>query len=85
MKRARAVALLLLTLVGGVLRFSSTDFGLPDKYRPDEEYMLSRALGFERDWNPHFTVYPAAHMYVQHGVLRAYALLHGYQRSFREV
>lgn len=85
MKRARAVALVLLTLVGGVLRFSSTDFGLPDKYRPDEEYMLSRALGFERDWNPHFTVYPAAQMYVQHGVLRAYALLHGYQRSFREV
>lgn len=85
MRRARAAALLLLTLVGGVLRFSSTDFGLPDKYRPDEEYMVSRALGFDRDWNPHFTVYPAAQMYVQHGVLRAYALLHGYKRNFREV
>lgn len=85
MKRVRAAALLLLTLVGGVLRFTSTDFGLPDKFRPDEEYMLSRALGFERDWNPHFTVYPAAHMYVQHGVLRAYALLEGYKSSFREV
>lgn len=85
MKGARAAALLLLTLVGGMLRFASTDFGLPDKYRPDEEYMVSRALGFERDWNPHFTVYPAAHMYVQHFALRAYALLHGYKRSFREV
>lgn len=85
MNRARIAVLLLLTLVGSVLRFPSTDFGLPDKYRPDEEYMLSRALGFERDWNPNFTVYPAAHMYVQHGVLRAYALLHGYKRTFREV
>lgn len=85
MKRLRAVVLLLLTLVGGGLRFYATDFGLPDKYRPDEEYMLSRALGFERDWNPNFTVYPAAHMYVQHAVLRAYALVHGYKRSFREV
>ncbi|MBM4246400.1 MAG: phospholipid carrier-dependent glycosyltransferase [Deltaproteobacteria bacterium] len=85
MNRARTAVLLLLTLVGGVLRFPSTDFGLPDKYRPDEEYMLSRALGFERNWNPNFTVYPAAHMYVQHGVLRAYALVHGYKRGFREV
>lgn len=85
MKRAHAVALVVLTLVGGWLRFSSTSFGLPEKYRPDEEYMLSRALGFERDWNPNFTVYPAAQMYVQHGVLRAYARLVGYKSSFREV
>lgn len=85
MKHARLAILLLLTVVGAWLRFTSTSFGLPDKYRPDEEYMVSRALGFERDWNPHFTVYPAAHMYVQHGVLRAYALAVGYQRNFREV
>ncbi|MEW6268589.1 MAG: glycosyltransferase family 39 protein [Thermodesulfobacteriota bacterium] len=85
MRRAHVVGLALLTLVGGWLRFSATGFGLPDKYRPDEEYMLSRALGFERDWNPHFAVYPAAHMYVQHAVLRGYALLVGYRTSFREV
>ena len=85
MKRAHIVVLALLTLVGGWLRFTSTSFGLPDKFRPDEEYMLSRALGFERDWNPHFTVYPAAQMYVQHGVLRAYARVVGYSKSFREV
>jgi hypothetical protein len=84
-KLATIALLLFLTAVGAWLRFTSTSFGLPDKYRPDEEYMVSRALGFERDWNPHFTVYPAAHMYVQHGVLRAYALLVGYKRSFREV
>ena len=47
--------------------------------------MVSRALGFERDWNPHFTVYPAAQMYVQHAVLRGYAALVGYKQSFREV
>lgn len=77
MSRSALLALVVLTLIGGWLRFSSTSFGLPDKYRPDEEYMVSRALGFERDWNPHFTVYPAAHMYVQHGVLRAWAALQG--------
>jgi len=83
--RVTAGLLVCLTLIGGWLRFSSTSFGLPDKYRPDEEYMVSRALGFERDWNPHFAVYPAAHMYVQHAVLQGYASLVGYQRSFREV
>ncbi len=85
MSRGTLLALVLLALVGGWLRFTSTSFGLPDKYRPDEEYMISRALGFERDWNPHFTVYPAAHMYVQHAVLRAYARLVGYRTNFREV
>lgn len=85
MTRSKATVLVLLTLVGGWLRFSSTSFGLPDKFRPDEEYMVSRALGFERDWNPHFAVYPAAHMYVQHAVLRGYALAVGYNHSFREV
>jgi hypothetical protein len=84
-RRADLFVLALLTLVGGWLRFTATSFGLPDKYRPDEEYMVSRALGFERDWNPHFTVYPAAHMYVQHAVLRGYALVAGYRRDFREV
>jgi hypothetical protein len=84
-RQSTAAILLVLTLIGGWLRFSATSFGLPDKFRPDEEYMVSRAMGFERDWNPHFTVYPAAQMYVQHAVLRTYALLVGYHNSFREV
>lgn len=81
--RARVVAVALLTLVAGWLRFSSTDFGLPDKYRPDEEYLVSRALGFRQDWNPHFAVYPAFHMYVQHAVLRATAWAAGHEGDFR--
>jgi 4-amino-4-deoxy-L-arabinose transferase-like glycosyltransferase len=81
--RARILALILLTLVAGWFRFSSTDFGLPDKYRPDEEYLVSRALGFRQDWNPHFAVYPALHMYVQHAALRATAWAAGHEGDFR--
>jgi hypothetical protein len=81
--RARATALVLLTAVAGWLRFSATDFGLPDKFRPDEEYMVSRALGFQRDWNPHFATYPAFQMYAQHAALRATAWLSGQRGDFR--
>lgn len=82
MKR-RAVALLLLTAVAAALRFPATDFGLPDRFRPDEEYLVSRALGFHRDLNPHFAVYPALNMYVQHLGLRADAWLSGHRGDFR--
>lgn len=74
-----------LTLIAGWLRFTATRFGLPDHFRPDEEYMISCALGFERDWNPHFALYPAAQMYIQHGALWAYAVLMGYRRNFRDL
>ncbi len=80
---ARLAVLAALTLVAGWLRFSSIGFGLPDKFRPDEEYMVSRALGFESDWNPHFALYPAAQMYVQHAALKYYAALIGYPHNFR--
>jgi 4-amino-4-deoxy-L-arabinose transferase-like glycosyltransferase len=70
---ARLGLLAALTLAAGWLRFSATSFGLPDKFRPDEEYLVSRALGFSADWNPHFSVYPAAQMYLQHALLRGYA------------
>jgi hypothetical protein len=78
----RLAIVLALTLVAGWLRFTATSFGLPDKFRPDEEYMVSRALGFENDWDPHFALYPAAQMYVQHAALKYYAALIGY-RDFR--
>lgn len=82
--RARLVVLALLTVASGWLRFSATSFGLPDKFRPDEEYMVSRALGFERDWNPHFAIYPAAQMYLQHAALAFYAwALAGERGNFR--
>ena len=73
-----------LTLIAGWLRFTATGFGLPDKYRPDEEYLVSRALDFENDWNPHFALYPSAQMYVQHAALKYYAELKGYRQNFRD-
>jgi hypothetical protein len=61
--------LLLLTLSGGWLRYQNLNFGLPELYRPDEEYLVSRAIAFEDDLNPHFAVYPALQMYVQAAAL----------------
>lgn len=84
MKGASVATLVLLTLVGGWLRFTAIDFGLPDKFRPDEEYLVSRAVGFRGSANPHFAVYPAAQMYLQHGVLRAVAWVEGHEGDFRE-
>ncbi len=42
----KLAVLVALTLAGGILRFTAVDFGLPDKFRPDEEYLVSRAVGF---------------------------------------
>jgi hypothetical protein len=81
---AQLVVLAMLTLIGGWLRFQAIGFGLPDKFRPDEEYVVSRALGFEKDWNPHFAIYPAAQMYVQHAALWTYATLNGQGAHFRD-
>lgn len=80
---ASLAVLAALTVIAGWLRFTATDFGLPDKFRPDEEYLISRALGFENDWNPHFSLYPAAQMYLQHAALKYYAALTGYPQDFR--
>ncbi len=66
-----------LTLIAAWLRFSSIGFGLPDQFRPDEERTVPTALGFEKDWNPHFAIYPAAQTYLIHGALRSYATVTG--------
>jgi hypothetical protein len=66
-----------LTVIAAWLRFSSTGFGLPDQFRPDEGMVVFRALDFEKDWNPHLAIYPAAQTYLIHGVLRSYATLTG--------
>ncbi len=83
--KTRLTVLLLLTLTAGWLRFTATSFGLPDKFRPDEEYMLSPSLGFNDSWNPHFSTYPAAQMYVQHAVFRLGAVLMRTPGDFRTV
>ena len=66
-----------LVVVGGWLRFTAIGFGLPDKFRPDEDNVVLRALDFEKGWNPHFAIYPAAQLYLLHAVLRSYATLTG--------
>ncbi len=51
-------------LIGAALRLWSIDFPAAGRFRPDEEYLISRALGFHGgDLNPHFFHYPTFYMY----------------------
>jgi hypothetical protein len=72
-----------LTVIAAWLRFAGLRFGIPGTFRPDEEYMINPALSFQHDWNPHFALYPAAQMYLQHAALWAYATVHGQPSNFR--
>jgi hypothetical protein len=79
-RKLRAAILAALILLGGWLRFASIDFGLPDKFRPDEEMLVLKALDLGRDLNPRFnemTYYPAGQVYVVNAVLHSYAALTG--------
>ncbi len=80
-KRLQFLLVIALTMFAAWLRFSSIGFGLPDQLRPDEERTVPTALGFEKDWNPHFAIYPAAQTYLIHGALRSYATLTGADRN----
>ena len=82
--KTRLLLLLILTLSGGWIRFQGLSFGLPDLFRPDEEYLVSRAIGFEEDMNPHFAVYPALQMYVQHAALKSTAWWHDKDSSLQD-
>ena len=74
-RKIRFAILAALVILGGWLRFAAIDFGLPDKFRPDEEALVDKALGFDHDWNPRLiTAYPAAQFYLVHAVLRSYAI-----------
>ena len=60
-------------LIGFLLRSWGVDFGLPGKYRPDEELFVSPALGFHSgDLNPHLFIYPTFYMYVLSAVYKVY-------------
>ncbi len=60
--------LALLCLAAG-LRLWNVDFGLPGKYRPDEEFLVSRGLGIlGGELNPHFFQYPSLQLYLLAGV-----------------
>jgi hypothetical protein len=78
--KLRLLFVFMLTILGGYLRFSATSFGLPDKFRPDEQYVVP--FGFQDNWNPHFATYPAAQLYLNHFVLLANARLTGNQGDF---
>src|SRR5208282_2552173 len=82
-KRVRFLVLMALTLIAAWLRFSSAGFGLPDQLRPDEEKIVPRALDFEKDWNPHLAIYPAAQIYLIHGALRSCAMLTGASQNLQ--
>ena len=81
--KLRLPIVVLMTVLAGWLRFTATSFGLPDKFRPDEQYLLGSAVGFQDDWNPHFAIYPAAQMYVDHLAFILYATLTGRRSNFR--
>jgi hypothetical protein len=59
------LAIVLVTLGGAWLRLYAIDFGLPDRFRPDEELIVDRAarLGGAAGWNPKFAEYPAGQIY----------------------
>ena len=84
------VVILCLTLMAGWLRFTAINFGLPDQdeahlFRPDESILISRAISFGPNWNPHIAFYPPLQMYVQSAALRTYAALHGHWSDFRSM
>ena len=83
--KTRFATLTALTLIAAWLRFSGAGFGIPGLFRPDEEYMINPALSFVNDWNPHYAIYPAAQMYVQHAALWAYAAALGRSSNFRSL
>lgn len=57
----------LIVLIALVLRLWGVTFGLPGKYRPDEEYLVGTSLGFlspGTDYDPHFFIYPSFFFYI---------------------
>ena len=68
------------------MRFSAIGFGLPEKFRPDEDALVNTALGFDLDWNPRLIAgYPAAQFYLVHAVLRSYATATGAGKDLHAV
>ena len=80
--KLRFLILLLVTVIAGWLRFTATSFGLPDKFRPDEQYLTGAAFGLDPTWNPHFAIYPAGQMYLDRLVFLLHARLRGNPPDF---
>lgn len=87
--RSRATwgaGLLLIVVAGGALRFTALDFGMPDRFRPDEQYIVERAafFGDARGFDPHSATYPAAQMYVVWAVARTTQAVRGEHWGFSD-
>jgi hypothetical protein len=83
-KKWHCLILAVITLIAGWLRFSAINFGLPDQLRPDEELLVSRALGVRPDSGaPTPAVYPDGQIFLVHGVLRSYATVTGTGQDLR--
>ena len=68
---AYLVIILAITAFAGVARFAHIDFGLPDRLRPDEEFIINSAWGvLSGDLNPYFFDYPTFLIYLLAIVLR---------------
>jgi hypothetical protein len=64
LRTRRSLALGAILICATLLRCAGAGFGLPGRYRPDEEYLLFMALGFhEGDLNPHLFIYPTLYPY----------------------
>jgi 4-amino-4-deoxy-L-arabinose transferase-like glycosyltransferase len=60
-----------IVLAAAGLRLWGIGFGLPHPMtRPDEEFLIGKALGIFGDYNPHFFEWPSLYFYVVHAVLR---------------
>jgi len=58
-------------LAAAWLRLWGIGFGLPHPMtRPDEEFLIGKALGIFSDYNPHFFEWPSLYFYVVHAVFR---------------
>lgn len=69
--RREWLILAIILLAAAVVRLWGIDFGFPGKYRPDEEYLVSRAVRMlSGDLNPHFFAYPTLFIYLLAGVLQ---------------
>ena len=83
MKHAPKIIVLAAVVLFAVSAFYGISFGLPDKVRPDEEFIVSRALSCNYgDFNPHFFQYPTLYYYfmalVYFLLAKAGAVLHAF-------
>jgi hypothetical protein len=59
------LALIFILLIAAALRFWGIDFGLPGRFRPDEEFLVNAAIGIARgELDPNFYIYPSFSFYI---------------------